>query len=124
MGSQSNFLNQSAFWNSSTPFDDASQSTFFVVSSPGSSSSLSSSSSPIVDLSTSSPPTMNDFSVISLHFTSTNKMSLFSLERRIDYHLSRIMKGHRLINFKNSIERLSTEKRICESILEVLVIKI
>lgn len=56
-----------------------------------------------------------------LHFTATNKMSLFSLEKRIDYHLSRIMKGHRLINFKNSIERLPTEKRICECILEVLV---
>ena len=56
-----------------------------------------------------------------LHFTEVNKMSLFSLEKRIDYHLSRIMKGHRLINFKNSIERLSTEKRICECILEVLV---
>lgn len=56
-----------------------------------------------------------------LHFTEVNKMSLFSLEKRIDYHLSRIMKGHRLINFKNSIERLSTEKRICECILEVLM---
>jgi len=66
----------------------------------------------------SSPPLCD---TAPLHFTSVNKMSLFSLEKRIDYHLSRIMKGHRLINFKNSIERLPTEKRICECIIEVLV---
>lgn len=58
-----------------------------------------------------------------LLFTESNKMSLFSLEKRIDFHLSRIMKGHRLVNFKNSLGRLSTEDRICECILEVMVSK-
>lgn len=82
---------------------------------------LSSSSSSNVSLSPP-PKSPTDFSEsVPIHFTEVNKMSLFSLEKRIDYHLSRIMKGHRLINFKNSIERLSTEKRICECILEVLV---
>lgn len=66
-------------------------------------------------------PGPSSFETAPLHFTDTNKMSLFSLEKRIDFHLSRIMKGHRLINFKNSIERLPTEKRICECIIEVLV---
>ena len=56
-----------------------------------------------------------------LNFCSRNKIDVYSLENRIDYHLSRIMKGHRLINFKNSIERLPIEKRICECIIEILV---
>ena len=56
-----------------------------------------------------------------LNFCVRNKIDVYSLENRIDYHLSRIMKGHRLINFKNSIERLPIEKRICECIIEILV---
>lgn len=54
-------------------------------------------------------------------FTPVNKISLVSLERRIDYHLGRIMKQNRLVNFKNSIGGLSIQDRIHESLLEIIV---
>ena len=54
-------------------------------------------------------------------FSAVNKISVISLERRIDYHLQRIMKQNRLINFKNSIEALPIEDRIAESLLEIIV---
>lgn len=57
----------------------------------------------------------------SIFFTAVNKISLVSLERRIDFHLQRIMKANRLVNFKNSIEGLPIEERINESLLEIIV---
>lgn len=54
-------------------------------------------------------------------FSAQNKISVFSLEYRVDYHLKRIMKSSRLINFKNSIEVLPIEERIYESLLEIIV---
>ncbi|KAH7642623.1 hypothetical protein HUG17_5670 [Dermatophagoides farinae] len=38
---------------------------------------------------------------------------------RIDYHLERIMKHNRLINFKNSIRSFSIYERILECLLEI-----
>lgn len=56
-----------------------------------------------------------------MEFTNKNKISLFSLENRIDYHLERIMKHKRLINFKNSIHSLNVYERILECLLEIIV---
>ncbi|OTF78182.1 hypothetical protein BLA29_014419, partial [Euroglyphus maynei] len=55
-----------------------------------------------------------------MEFTNKNKISLFSLENRIDYHLERIMKHKRLINFKNSIHSLNVYERILECLLEII----
>lgn len=55
------------------------------------------------------------------YFSNVNKISVGSLERRVDYHLQRIMKVNRLINFKNSIEGLAIENRINESLIEIIV---
>ncbi|KAJ6221790.1 hypothetical protein RDWZM_000335 [Blomia tropicalis] len=54
------------------------------------------------------------------YFSNVNKISVGSLERRVDYHLQRIMKVNRLINFKNSIEGLAIENRINESLIEII----
>lgn len=56
-----------------------------------------------------------------IQFTEINKISLFSLENRIDYHLERIMKRKRLQNFKNSISFLNVYERILECLLEIIV---
>lgn len=55
-------------------------------------------------------------------FTDRNKMSPNLIELRIDHHLNRIMKNYRLVNFCNAIQTLPVHARICEKILEILVI--
>lgn len=56
-------------------------------------------------------------------FSTINKVSAFSLEHRVDFHLERIMKKQRLVYFKNSIQMLKIEDRINESLLEIIVSK-
>ncbi|KAH7636306.1 hypothetical protein HUG17_10276 [Dermatophagoides farinae] len=47
-------------------------------------------------------------------------MSLNLIELRLDNHLERIMKAHRLANFCNAIKKLPVQSRICEKLLEVM----
>lgn len=56
-----------------------------------------------------------------IYFTDQTKMSLNLIELRLDNHLERIMKAHRLANFCNAIKKLPVQSRICEKLLEVMV---
>lgn len=68
-----------------------------------------------------SPARLQPKSSPKVFFSAQNKISVFSLEYRVDYHLKRIMKSSRLINFKNAIEGLPIEERIYESLLEIIL---
>lgn len=57
-----------------------------------------------------------------IYFTEQTKMSLNLIELRLDNHLKRIMKEYRLSNLSNAIKKLSLETRICEKLLEIMVI--
>ncbi|KAF7494406.1 hypothetical protein SSS_04156 [Sarcoptes scabiei] len=85
------------------------------------SSSSSSNAYYCSNVSDANPINNNETSNSLVYFCSQTKLSMYSLEKRVDYHLSRIMKGHRLINFKNSIRNLPDNNRIYECIIEILI---
>lgn len=56
-----------------------------------------------------------------LFFSNTTAISSETLEKRIDFHLRRMMRNEGLKNFKKQISGSSVSNRILESLLSIIV---